>query len=472
MAADHAFSRPIFPNMSDSIAVSLRPNSAASQPRGVVLLIALLSIALTATPTAGAAQQPDSTRRPRTRADSLRVDSIARADSIALVRELERLQNEPRAAGAQPPSAQQGPSNARLMPDISAIGEVIGDFTPNVVTQESGKRFDIREVELALSSAVDPYFRADFILGLSDLERIAIEEAYITSTALPWGLQARIGRFHMPIGKQNTTHRAELQTVEYPYVIQNFLGAEASKGTGISLSAIVAPFGFYQEFQVSAVDNFFGEEEEELVTEKGPNERLSGLGYAGRFRNYIDLTEATNIEISASAATGLRAQPISCGALSCSADAGPTGTNARQSIVGADLTLRWRPLQQALYKSFILQAEVMRQINEKDPDLPPLPGTNVSYAGPTRDNTGAYVMGRFQLARRRYVGARYDWLEDPNADGRRFQAVSAYFQFFPSEFSKFVLAYERTMPAGGEKKLNRILLQSTFAVGPHRPHPF
>ena len=259
--------------MSDSIAVSLRPNSASSQPSGVVLLIALLSIALAATPNAEAAQQPDSTRRPRTRADSLRADSTARADSIALVRELERLQNEPRAAsGAQPPSAQQGPSNARLMPDISAIGEVIGDFTPNVVTQESGKRFDIREVELALSSAVDPYFRADFILGLSDLERIAIEEAYITSTALPWGLQARIGRFHMPIGKQNTTHRAELQTVEYPYVIQNFLGAEASKGTVISLSAIVAPFGFYQEFQVSAVDNFSGEEEEELVTEKG-NER-------------------------------------------------------------------------------------------------------------------------------------------------------------------------------------------------------
>ena len=461
--------------MSNTIAVFCQPNIAAAQPRGLDWCVVILSIALALAPTREAAgQQPtDSTRRPRTRADSLRADSLARADSIALVRELERLQTDPRAtSGAQPPAAQQGPSNARLMPDISAIGEVIGDFTPNTVTQESGKRFDIREVELALSSAVDPYFRADFILGLSDLERIAIEEAYITSTGLPWGLQARIGRFHMPIGKQNTTHRAELQTVEYPYVIQNFLGAEASKGTGISLSAIFAPFGFYQEFQLSAVDNFFGEEEEELVTDKGTNERLSGLGYAARFRNYVDLTEATNVEISASAATGVRAQPISCGTLSCSADAGATGTNARQSIVGADLTLRWRPLQQALYKSFILQAEVMRQINEKDPDLPTLPGTNVSYAGPTRDNTGAYMMGRIQIARRRYVGARYDWLQDPTADGRRFQAASAYFQFFPSEFSKFVVAYERTMPAGGERKLNRILLQSTFAVGPHRPHPF
>jgi hypothetical protein len=44
-------------------------------------------------------------------------------------------------------------------------------------------------------------------------------------------------------------------------------------------------------------------------------------------------------------------------------------------------------------------------------------------------------------------------------------------QFFPSEFSKFVLGFERTMPRG-QQATNRLLLQSTFAVGPHRPHPF
>ena len=434
-------------------------------------LTAFVSVALAAVPVGGAAgQQPDTTRRPRTRADSLRADSVARADSIALVRELERLQNEPRSPGAAQAPQQGGPTNARLMPDISVIGEVIGDFTPTTVTQESGKRLDIREVELAMSSAVDPYFRADFILGLSDLERIAIEEAYITSTALPGGLQARLGRFHMPIGKQNTTHRAELQTFEYPYVVQRFLGAEGSKGTGLSLSKIFAPFGFYQELMVTVVDNFFGDEEE-LSTEKGTNERLSGIGYTARFRNYVDLNEATNLEISASAGTGLRAQPIACaGEVPCADEV--TGTNARQGIVGGDVTLRWRPLQQALYKSFILQAEVMRQVNQKDPDLPSVPTGPVTYAGPTRDYTGAYVMSRYQLARRRFVGARYDWVEDPLADGQRFQAASAFFQFFPSEFSKFVLAYERTMPPGGEKKLNRIVFQSTFAVGPHRPHPF
>ena len=105
----------------------------------------------------------------------------------------------------------------------------------------------MREVELALGANVDPYFRGDFILGVSDEEGISIEEGYLTTTSLPWQLQVRVGRFHLPFGKQNTTHRAELHTIEYPYVIQRFLGDHGGKGTGLVLSKIFSPFGFYQE---------------------------------------------------------------------------------------------------------------------------------------------------------------------------------------------------------------------------------
>ena len=415
------------------------------------------------------AQRPDSTAR---RDSTARADSVARADSIALVRELERAQGAatPPAAPTQP--SQGGPTNPRLLPDISVIGDVVGDFTPDESTQESGRRVDIREVELALGAAVDPYFRADVILGLSDVEGIAIEESYITATALPGGLQGRLGRFHMPVGKQNTTHRGELQTVEYPYVIQRFLGEEAAKGTGLWLSQIFSPLGFYQELQVTAVDHF-GEDEGGFVTLRPANRSLGGMGFSGRLRNYVDISQSTNIEVSGSAATGRLAQPIVCDGIAiCDGFEGAPATVARQSVVGADVTLRWRPLQQGLYRSFILQAEVMRQLNERAPALPVVSGTTVAYAGPARDFDGAYVFARYQLGRRRYVGARFDWVQDPLYGGQTFKAASGYLQFFPTEFSKFVLAYERAMPPAGAKGLNRILFQSTFAVGPHRPHPF
>ena len=90
--------------------------------------------------------------------------------------------------------------------------------------------------------------------GISDLEKISIEQAYLTATALPWGLEVRLGRYLMPVGKQNTTHRHDLQTIDYPYVIQRFLDPEGLKGTGIYASKIFAPFGFYQEIILTAVD--------------------------------------------------------------------------------------------------------------------------------------------------------------------------------------------------------------------------
>ncbi|MEX2152745.1 MAG: hypothetical protein WD825_05350 [Gemmatimonadaceae bacterium] len=391
------------------------------------------------------AQQPDSVRARQIR------------DSIELVRELERMRGDTtrRAMGPQLP-----PINPRLMPDLSAIADIVGDLSPKGSTQEDATRFAVREVELAIAANVDPYFRADFILGLSDEEGIAIEEAYGTALALPWQLQARIGRFHMPVGKQNTTHRAELHTLEYPYVIQRFLGAEGLKGTGLWISKILAPFGFYQELQVTAVDRF-GEADENLLTENPPNKDLAGLGLSARLRNYWDFSESTNLELSASAITGKREQPFNFRLTPPAPDV--NAVLARQALYGADLTFRWRPLQQGLYKSFIAQAEFIRQLNARDADP--------DYLGPSRDFSGAYGFARWQVSRRLHVGGRYDWLEDPELAGETFTAGSGYLEWFPSEFSKLVLAYEHAMPKG-VTATNRILLQATFAVGPHRPHPF
>jgi hypothetical protein len=365
---------------------------------------------------------------------------------------------------AQDPPPQQRPPNARLLPDISVVGDFIGDFSPEGSTQEDGRRLSVREVELAVQAAVDPYFRGDVFFGVSDLEGIAIEQAFLTTTALPWALDAKVGRFLMPVGKQNMTHRHDLHTIEYPYVLQRFLGPEGLKGTGVSVSRIFAPLGFYQELIVSMIDEVVAEEEEEgdpIVLEAPINRRLSGLGYHARLRNYWDLSQSSNLEVSGSVLTGKRAQPF--------ADAtgdDVTGVAARQSVISGDVTYRWRPLREGLYKSFILQAEVMRQVNEV-PEVP----AGQEFGGPDRSFTGAYAFARYQITRRSYLGSRFDWLEDADADGETLIAISGYVQFFPSEFSKLMAAYERVNPENGSG-LNRILLQATFALGPHKPHPF
>jgi len=412
------------------------------------------------------AQQRDSTRRDstvrRTPADSARI-----ADSLAVLRDLERLQREPRAQQGQQPG--QGPTNPRLLPDISAVGDFVADLSPKGSTQEGGERVAIREVELALQAAVDPYFRGDLFLGISDLEGIGIEQAYLTATSLPWGLEVRLGRFLMPVGKQNTTHRHDLHAIEYPYALQRFFGPEGLKGTGVYASRVFAPLGFYQELIVTAVDRFGEAAEDAAEPLESVNKKLGGLGYSARLRNYWDLNEASNVELSFSGVTGKREQP-----LLADDDLASFSTPARQSVVGADFTYRWRPLQQGLYRSFILQAEILRQLNERDPRLilpDDAPPAGFAYAGPDRDFTGAYAFARYQLTRRGYVGARFDTFQDEAAEGRTSTAASGYLQFYPSGFSKLMAGYERYSPAEGSAT-NRILLQATFALGPHKPHPF
>jgi hypothetical protein len=423
---------------------------------------------LLAAPVAGA-QQRDSV-------DRARADSIARAvrDSIALMRELGAgLADTTRPA---PRAAQGGPINARLLPDFSAVGDFVADLSPKGSTQEDGARLGVREVELAVQAVVDPYFRGDIFLGISDLEGLAIEQAYLTTTSLPNQIEARLGRFLMPFGKQNTTHRHDLHTIEYPYVLQRFLGAEGLKGTGVYGSRVFSPFGFYQELQVTVVDHL-AEPDEELVTDEPVNESLGGLGFSARVRNYVDLTEAQNVELSFSAMTGRRAQPLSASVVQYN---GVNAAVARQSTIGADLTYRWRPLQQGLYRSFILQGEVMRQLNDRDPSLPtpscdPIVFTCVlpadAYAGPARDYTGAYLFARYQTGQRSFIGTRYDWLQDPEIEGRTFDAVSVYLEWFPSEFSKLVAGYEAATPRDAST-VHRLILQAAFSLGPHKPHPF
>jgi hypothetical protein len=402
------------------------------------VLLAMAATLLLATPPLAAQRRPDPSFQPNDR----------RAPSLSL-------RNQ----------APQGQANTRLLPDISLVGDLIADFSPDGSTQEDGTRFGIREVELALQAAVDPTFRGDVFLGFSDAEGVHIEQAFVTATSLPYHLEMRLGRFLAPFGKQNTTHRHDLHTVDYSLVGQRLLGVEGLKGTGLYLARSAAPLGFFQELIVTATEGLAEDEhahegEPEPVLEEPINKDLGGLAYSARLRNYWDLSDASNLEVSGSVLTGKAAR-----------EAIPNGEiNAvpmRQTTIGADVTFRWRPPQQGLYKSFILQGEIMAQQNANDNTSTVFPGKPELLD----DVLGYYVFGRYQISRRGYLGARFDSVDDIEFDGERTNAVSGYWQFNPSEFSKIVAKFERVSPRNFEA-FNRFLLQATFALGPHRPHPF
>ncbi len=380
------------------------------------------------------------------------------------------------------PLLAQRPGTQGLNPDISAIGDLFFDLSPTRPKFTEGERFALTEVELGIQAFVDPFFRADFFLGLHDGE-IEVEEGYVTALSLPGALQARLGRFALPFGKASLIHRPELVTVEYPHVIQQYFGPEGLRATGIGVSRIFAPLGLFQELQVYALSGLGeahaheGEEEIPIPPDveliDAERSGLEQFAFMAHLRTYKDLSPASNIEVGLSAATSHveRFRPEDC------PNAGPCpavllAEFRSQRLWGANVIYRWRPPEQAIYRSFQWSAEV------------------VGNDGPEAHSVGLFTQAQVQLSRRTYLGARFDAVQgagdqeihvetfgqnrvievESHEGGEWFRAASGYFTFFPSEFSRFRLGLERSF--GESEREWRAVLQTTFSIGPHRPHAF
>jgi hypothetical protein len=383
--------------------------------------------------------------------DSAAPDSLpaaAAADSLSLEEIEAKLMGELGAVdstAAGPAAPATASSQATLLPDISVIADLLTDLSPDGSTIEEGDRFQLREIELAFQGSVDPYFRYDAFLGVHP-DEIELEEGYATTLALPANLQVKAGKFHLPFGKVNLTHRPELHTIDYPLYIQSYFGEEGLSSTGIWASWIGAPMGFFQELSLAATNGVETHEEaedevpeEEATQGKDLFDDLADRLWVAHFKNSIDLTSASNLEVGASWTSSATDDP----------------ERVRTTLWGLDAIWRWKPLAMAKYRSAVLQAEAAWR------DEP----------GPAEERFGAFVFGQYQLTRRSYVGGRYDVVEPPEAEVGTVHAGQAVLRYFPTEFSQLRLAYER-QAREGEDAIDRVLFQLTFALGPHRPHAY
>lgn len=316
-----------------------------------------------------------------------------------------------------------------LNPDIS----VIGDFA-----WRDDTRFSFREAELGLQAVVDPYARADFFMafpGPGEGETPELEEGYLTILRMPYDLQAKLGFFRLKFGKLNLTHPPENRFADLePNVVVNFLGDEGLADTGIELSALLPnPFGLYTELSAGLFNG-----DNEASFHGGTSRKPVSLLH---LKNFIDLTDATSMEFGASYAQGVN----------------DAEGNLKTKLTGLDFQVKWRHPVFSQYNSRILQGEWLQSRRDVE---------DGSKAG--RD--GFFVFFQEQIERRAFLGLRYDESEFPLAPVRE-KAGSIIASFYPSEFSLYRLQYKHTREADGTKS-NLWLFQTTFTLGPHRPHAF
>lgn len=404
-----------------------------------LMVLLAFSLAL-ARPAAGQPAPPSEVASLRQEIDALRSEYEQRI--AALEAKLAALSTAAEQRAAMPPPAPPPPapppvtaapakSGNYFNPAISLIGNFLavggqgshGDL-PNA---------SLRESEISLQAVVDPYARADLFLSFGE-EGVEVEEGYVTFTALPAQLLAKVGRMRTSFGKVNTMHLHTLPWPDEPLPVVNLLGGEEGWiGTGVSLSRLLP------------VGDTFTELTFEVMRGDSPGlfqaDKTSDLALNGHYRIFRDLTDASNLDIGLSYGFG------------------PNGTAERAdtALAGLDLTYRWKPLRTGSYRGLIVRGEAYRSERQQP--------------GGRQDAFGWYLSGEYRLAKRWSLGARLEAAERAADASLRDTGQALSFTFDLSEFLRWRGELRRRRFAE-DLTTNDFLMQLQFAVGAHGAHPF
>jgi len=117
--------------------------------------------------------------------------------------------------------------------------------------------FSLRNAELAIDGAIDPYFKgaANIVLKLDENNETAIEleESYLETTSLPANLQFKAGQYFTNFGRQNPQHPHAWAFVDQPLILNRVFGPDGLRSIGAQLSWL-APTPFYSELFLSVLD--------------------------------------------------------------------------------------------------------------------------------------------------------------------------------------------------------------------------
>ncbi len=351
------------------------------------------------------------------------------------ITELEsQLANQQQAGPAA--ASQNRAAVGKWIPEIGVVADTVLTLDSTKEDAEGANRLSLRELELVLGSAVDPFSRLDATISFSDSEEPpSLEEAYLTRFGLPWDMTARIGKFKPKVGKVLGAHRDGLDTVDEPLVIQRYFGAEGMNKSGADFSKTLDfPWPVTQQVAFGILEGGSGEG----GTAFGTTRRSPTL--YSHFKNYLDINDTTGFELGFSHMIGSR-------------DENP---GFESQVFASDLTLTKNINAN---QSLKVQAEAFN-LNRRE--------TEEDFDG---NLWGAYGLLDFRFHSQWALGYRYDYAElvDNLVDnpGRADAGHTGYLTFYQSELSRWRLQYSHTNLATG-KDDNAVYLQGTFAIGEHK----
>jgi hypothetical protein len=335
--------------------------------------------------------------------------------------------------------------------------------------------FSLRNAEIAVDGAVDPYFKGfgNIVLKLdkNNETSIELEETYLQTMSLPANLQVKAGQFFANFGRQNSQHPHQWAFVDDPIILTRTFGPEGLRNLGAQISWLV-PTPFYTEAFLGVFDG----QGSTAFSFRNPGEpflgasrvhgratldrNLSGLGdlvYVPRLASSFDLTDEQTLVIGISGAFGPN----------------QTAASARSEIYGADIYWKWKPASAHAGFPFVSwQTEGLYQRfgAGADPSLA-LPSENLWDWGMYSQVLWGFKPRWVAGLRGEYANGTTGAFDSQDVFRGERTRVAPNVTFYPSEFSKIRLQYNYDQGEffGTE---HSVWLQVEFLLGAHGAHKF
>lgn len=291
------------------------------------------------------------------------------------------------------------------------------------------RRAFLREAELAFASDVDPFLKAEAYFGFHDEDgetKAEVEEAFGRYNNLGRGLSAKFGKIAAAIGRVQRNHVDQLNWLDYPLMVQDFLGEEGLRAGGASLSYLL-PGERFHELTLEAVDSngsmLFG----------GASSTNPTL--IGAYRTFFDFSEDTSAQLGFSFANG------------------PSGVgNTRSQLFAGEFTFKWQPGTKG--RSLNFEAE----------------GFLAKMGGSTGNQFGGFAALTYEVMPRVFAYGKVDYSEMPGTtDIRKAFSLGATLQV--TEFHNWRVELQR-MLSNTTFATTTLNVRFQWAIGAHPAHKY
>lgn len=323
------------------------------------------------------------------------------------------------------------------------------------------RSFSLGESELGVYANVDHYFYGGLNLALAPDNSVGVEEAFIQTTALPYGLTLKAGRFFSGIGYLNEQHAHTWDFVDNPLAYQAFLGNQYGDD-GLQLKWL-APTDIFLEVGAEVGRGRIADTE---GRDKNGSSAASLFAHVGG-----------DVGVSNSWRAGLSYLQVSPENRE-SNDLDASNTFVTNSFTGkskvwiADAVWKWAPNGNGTNTSVKVQGEYLHRSED---------GT-LNTDDYSASQSGWYVQGVYKFLQEWRTALRYDHLDagtvnyglntaglaDTNYNPQR---ISWMLDYNPSEFSRVRLQLSRDESRQGVTD-NQVFIQYQMSLGAHGAHKY